>query len=71
MVLPAAGRVVVPSLTLEANRPFIVAKDDEEGVARALARLAADPGLRRAVGSANREVALREFFRAGDDCSIL
>ncbi len=43
------------------NRPFILPRYDEAGLAAALARLAADPALCRAIGAANRAVALRDF----------
>lgn len=43
------------------NRPFILPPSDEAGLAAGLARLAADPALRRAIGAANRAVALRDF----------
>lgn len=43
------------------NQPFILPCDDEAGLSAGLARLAADPALRRAVGAANRAVALRNF----------
>lgn len=43
------------------NRPFILPLSDEASLADGLARLAADPSLRRAIGTANRGVALRDF----------
>ena len=43
------------------NRPFILPPADETGLAAALATLAADVTLRRAIGVANRAVALRDF----------
>ena len=43
------------------NRPFILSPQDETGLAAALARLAANPALRSAIGAANRVVALRDF----------
>ncbi len=43
------------------NRPFILDKNDENALAAALTRLCADSALRRAVGAANRAVALRDF----------
>ena len=43
------------------NRPFVLPKSDESELAAALARLAADPALRRAIGTANRAIALRDF----------
>lgn len=51
----------IAAMAAPENRPFILAKDDEAGQARALATLAADPALRRAIGSANRRIALRDF----------
>jgi glycosyltransferase involved in cell wall biosynthesis len=60
--LPAAATDVgdVRTMAAEANAPFVVPKDDA-AFARALAALASDPGLRAAVGAANRDKALREF----------
>ncbi len=43
------------------NRPFILRRDDEAGLAAALAQLAADPGLRRAIGAANRTLAMQHY----------
>lgn len=43
------------------NRPFILRRDDEAGLAAALAQLAADPGLRRAIGAANRTLAVQHY----------
>lgn len=43
------------------NRAFILACDDEAGLAAALGRLCADPGLRASIGRANRAIALAEF----------
>ena len=36
------------------NRPFVVDRDDEVALADALVRLAENPGLRKAIGTANR-----------------
>ncbi|KKC25318.1 glycosyltransferase [Sphingomonas sp. SRS2] len=47
------------------NRPFIQPSSDEAALAAGLARLAADPVLRRAIGAANRAVALRDFAEQG------
>jgi glycosyltransferase involved in cell wall biosynthesis len=43
------------------NRPFILPRGDESALAEGLARLAADPALRRAIGAANHAVARRDF----------
>ncbi|MBM3526441.1 MAG: glycosyltransferase, partial [Alphaproteobacteria bacterium] len=58
----AAARAVVATdvgdvreLVSEANRPYVVAREDEDGFAAALRGLVADPGLARRVGEANRE----------------
>lgn len=57
----AAGRPLVATnvgdvgtLVADANRPFIVDREDEEGFVAALRRLADDPALRRRIGAANR-----------------
>lgn len=46
------------------NGPFLAAPGDETGLAEALARLAADPALRRRVGEANRAKARTEYDEA-------
>ncbi|WP_066969746.1 glycosyltransferase [Rhizorhabdus dicambivorans] len=51
----------IAEMTAPENRPFIRRCDDEAGLAAGLAQLAADPALRRAIGTANRAVALRNF----------
>ena len=43
------------------DKNFILSPQDETGLAAALARLAANPALRSAIGAANRVVALRDF----------
>ncbi|MCZ4342670.1 glycosyltransferase [Sphingomonadaceae bacterium G21617-S1] len=50
------GAMVAPE-----NRSFVGPKEDERGLAAGLVKLAADPALRRAIGTANRAVALRNF----------
>ncbi|MGQ0558913.1 MAG: glycosyltransferase [Sphingosinicella sp.] len=61
--LPVAATAVgdVPLLVAEDNRPLLVAPEDEAGLAAALASLIDQPGLRRALGQANRERAAAEF----------
>ncbi|MFN4112738.1 MAG: glycosyltransferase [Sphingomonadaceae bacterium] len=58
---PAAATDVgdVAAMVAEANRPFIGA--DEQALAQALARLAADPALRAQLGQANRDKARAAF----------
>ncbi|KRB86638.1 glycosyl transferase family 1 [Sphingomonas sp. Root710] len=51
----------IAAMAAPENRPFILPPSDEAGLAAGLARLAADPALRRSVGAANRGVALQEF----------
>ena len=51
----------VRSLVSDANRAFIVAKEDEPGLAAALHRLATNPALRQTIGLANRIRARGEF----------
>jgi L-malate glycosyltransferase len=43
------------------NKPFIVAKHDEDGLAWTIKRLANDASLRRAIGEANRALATAEY----------
>jgi L-malate glycosyltransferase len=64
--LPAVATQVgdVRNIVMEANRPFIIAKEDEDGFAAALAKLAGDPALRASIGEANRQLAVAEY---GDD----
>jgi L-malate glycosyltransferase len=54
----------VRSLVSDANREFVVAKEDETGLAFALSRLASDPALRHRIGLANRQKAMAEFDEA-------
>ncbi len=54
----------VAALVSDANRDFIVAKEDEPGFAAALGRLAGDSQLRQQVGAANRARAVAEFDEA-------
>lgn len=59
--LPVASMDVgdVANMVAPVNRPLIV--ESEEGLADALGMLANDPGLRAALGTANRERAQRDF----------
>jgi len=61
--LPALSTDVgdIAAMTSAANSPFIVAKENEDGLAAALARLCADGELRRSIGTANRAGALRDY----------
>lgn len=51
----------IAAMVAPENRPFVGTQKDERGLAAGLAKLAADPGLRHAIGRANRAVALRNF----------
>ena len=51
----------VRSIVCEANREFIVARDDERAFASAIIRLARDPQKRDALGAMNRQRILTEF----------
>jgi L-malate glycosyltransferase len=51
----------VRNIVTEANRPYIVAKDDEEGFAGALSTLAGAATLRSEIGAANRALAIAEY----------
>ena len=51
----------IAAMAAPENRPFILPREDETALAHALSRLAADAGLRRAIGAANRAVAVRDF----------
>ncbi len=55
----------IAAMTAAENRPFIIPPADEAGLAAGLARLAAAPDLRRAIGGANRVAALRNFAEEG------
>lgn len=61
--LPAVATAVgdVVTMVSDDNRPLIVDPADEPAFAAALASLADQPGLRRAVGDANREKATAEY----------
>lgn len=61
--LPAASTAVgdVAEIVAATNRPFLAAPGDEPGLGRALGRLIADPGLREAVGRANRAKVAAEY----------
>lgn len=61
--LPAASTAVgdVAEIVAEANRPFLASPDDEPALGQALARLIGDPGLRAAVGNANRIKVAAEY----------
>ena len=64
--LPAVATAVgdVPGIVAEDNKPLIVAPEDEAGFAAALDCLADQPGLRRAIGEANRELARERYDEA-------
>jgi len=64
--LPAAMTDVgdVAAMVASENRPFIVGREDEEGLTAALARLCGDPARRRSVGTANRAVAMANYDEA-------
>lgn len=64
--LPAVATAVgdVPGIVAEDNKPLIVAPEDEAGFAAALDSLADQPGLRRAIGEANRELARERYDEA-------
>lgn len=51
----------VADMAAPENRPFILPRADEAGLAAALARLAADARARAVIGTANRAAALRNF----------
>ena len=51
----------VPELVEDGVTGFLVPPRDPDALAEALQRLIADPGLRRRMGRAGREKALREF----------
>jgi len=54
----------IANMVAKENRSFIGSCEDEAGLAAALGRLCADPGLRDSIGRANRAAALREFAEA-------
>jgi glycosyltransferase involved in cell wall biosynthesis len=64
--LPVASTAVgdVPHMVAAANSEYIVPVDKEQELGAALARLAADPGLRRRLGHANRLKAQAEYDEA-------
>ena len=51
----------VRNIVTEANRPYIVAKDDEAAFAAALTTLAGDATLRKTIGTANQALAIAEY----------
>jgi L-malate glycosyltransferase len=61
--LPAVSTDVgdVRHIVAKENRPFVVPRDDEDGLANALRALAADAGLRTSIGEANRVVACSQY----------
>ncbi len=61
--LPAVATDVgdIPAMVSADNRPLIVHTDDESAFAAALDSLAEQPGLRRAIGRANREKARGQY----------
>ena len=64
--LPVAGVDVgdVRSIVAAENHPYIVAKEDEAGLASVLQRLLDDAGERQRLGLANRARALADFAQA-------
>ena len=62
VVAPRAGDV--GATVASENGPFLVTPNDSDGLAEALARLAADPALRKRVGEANRAKARAEYDEA-------
>jgi glycosyltransferase involved in cell wall biosynthesis len=64
--LPVVATAVgdVPAMVAAENRPFILPSADEAGLAAALARLAAETGLRRRIGEANRARARTAYDEA-------
>ncbi len=58
VVAPMVGDV--PAMVAELNRPFVVERDPR-ALGHAIATLAGDAGLRRAIGSANRARAATEY----------
>ena len=54
----------VGNIVTEANRPYIVAKDDEAEFAAALSTLAGDGELRQKIGAANQTLASAEYGEA-------
>ena len=51
----------IAAMVASANGPYLTAPDDEQELAEALGRLAADPALRRRIGEANRARARAEY----------
>lgn len=56
---PAVGDVA--EMVAEENRPYIVPQGDDAAFSHAVVALAADPGLRQRLGTANRARAVAEF----------
>ena len=54
----------VRNIVTTANRNFIISKDDEDGFAAALIKLAGDATLRRQIGVANQALAIAEYDQA-------
>ncbi len=54
----------VRNIVTEANRPFIIAKEDEAGFAVALSALAGDAALRQRIGADNQALAIAEYGEA-------
>jgi glycosyltransferase involved in cell wall biosynthesis len=52
IVATAVGDIAL--MVAEENEPFIVQRDDQRGLVRALAELSGNPELRRRLGRANR-----------------
>ena len=64
--LPVAAPAVgdIAHIASAENRPFIAPPGDEAALAAAIRTLAADAGLRRTVGAANRALAIRAYDEA-------
>ena len=63
IVLIAEGEAA--TLVRRSGAGLVVAPGDAEGAASAIRELASDPALRRRMGTAGREAALRDFDRRG------
>ncbi|MBL0926009.1 MAG: glycosyltransferase, partial [Sphingomonadaceae bacterium] len=61
--IPAVATDVgdIRHIVAKENRPFIVPREDEKGLASAIRALAADAGLRATVGEANRFIACSQY----------
>ena len=61
--IPAVSTDVgdVRNIVAKENQPFIIGRDDENGLAKAIATLAANPKLRNEISDANRAVAFSQY----------